>query len=369
MMSHLAFAIRYLPLTRSVKGSTFAIGLARSLTVAVLIGCWAAPRVQAQSGGGYVIKKNTIDGGGHSNLTGGGYRASGTIGQHDATELNGGGYRMIGGFWSPQTEGPACPMAAAPELAQFDGNFGPPISLVDLKIQRYLAIQAPGSSGRTQAIRIHFRSLPPPWDIWNGTKMFVQEPTTQCEVSGIGPGQTCPAGAATFAFAGLTCDLGQAAFRDWTTVAGGTVYVAHPAIVPKRTVAPAAAAEYEIQMLDSSCEVGAEGNYSPPKQVLQTPWGDIGGPFDGTTPPGYYVASDNNVSVTIDVTACLSKFSNRAGAPIKARADVEPCVPDLKVNISDVTQVLNGFRNVAFPFSPTGGFGCANADPCSYAGS
>ncbi|MEK7730911.1 MAG: hypothetical protein AAB363_03555, partial [Planctomycetota bacterium] len=57
----------------------------------------------AQSGGGYNIKKSTIDSGGHSNLTdiAGTYKLGGTVGQHDAGDLTGGGYKLTGGFWSP----------------------------------------------------------------------------------------------------------------------------------------------------------------------------------------------------------------------------------------------------------------------------
>jgi hypothetical protein len=69
------------------------------------------------------------------------------------------------------------------------------------------------------------------------------------------------------------------------------------------------------------------------------------------------------VGIGTDVTADLSKFSNRLISPTKARAEVEPCVQDLKINISDVTQVLNAFRNLPFPFAPGAG-GCSS-DPCA----
>ncbi len=52
-----------------------------------------------QSGGGYVIKKSTIDSGGGT-VTGGDYRLAGTIGQSDAGTLTGsGGYELQGSFW------------------------------------------------------------------------------------------------------------------------------------------------------------------------------------------------------------------------------------------------------------------------------
>jgi hypothetical protein len=53
----------------------------------------------AQSGGGYDLTWSTIDGGGATYSTGGGYTLGGTIGQPDAGLLTGGGYSLGGGFW------------------------------------------------------------------------------------------------------------------------------------------------------------------------------------------------------------------------------------------------------------------------------
>lgn len=53
----------------------------------------------AQSGGGYDLSWNTVDGGGYTFSTGGGYALGGTIGQPDAGVLTGGGYTLVGGFW------------------------------------------------------------------------------------------------------------------------------------------------------------------------------------------------------------------------------------------------------------------------------
>jgi hypothetical protein len=55
--------------------------------------------VLAQSGGGYDLTWNTINGGGGTSV-GGGYTLSGTIGQPDAGALSGGTYTLNGGFWS-----------------------------------------------------------------------------------------------------------------------------------------------------------------------------------------------------------------------------------------------------------------------------
>ncbi len=53
---------------------------------------------QAQSGGGYDLTWNTIDGGGGT-ASGGAYGLSGTVGQPDAGQISGGAYTLGSGFW------------------------------------------------------------------------------------------------------------------------------------------------------------------------------------------------------------------------------------------------------------------------------
>lgn len=53
----------------------------------------------AQSGNGYDLTWNTVDGGGHTFSSGGDYSLGGTIGQPDAGVLSGGDYALVGGFW------------------------------------------------------------------------------------------------------------------------------------------------------------------------------------------------------------------------------------------------------------------------------
>ena len=49
--------------------------------------------------GGYDLSWWTVDAGGHTFSTGGGYSLGGTIGQPDAGALTGGDYTLGGGFW------------------------------------------------------------------------------------------------------------------------------------------------------------------------------------------------------------------------------------------------------------------------------
>jgi hypothetical protein len=56
--------------------------------------------ILAQTGGGYDLTWSTVDGGGYTFSSGGGYTLGGTVGQPDAGVLTGGGYTLSGGFWS-----------------------------------------------------------------------------------------------------------------------------------------------------------------------------------------------------------------------------------------------------------------------------
>jgi hypothetical protein len=53
----------------------------------------------AQSGGGYDLSWNTVNGGGVTFMTGGPYRIGGTAAQPDANLHTGGLYTLAGGFW------------------------------------------------------------------------------------------------------------------------------------------------------------------------------------------------------------------------------------------------------------------------------
>ena len=59
----------------------------------------AAVPVLAQSGAGYDLSWNTVNGGGGSSSTGGIYSLGGTAGQPDAGLVTGGAYTLAGGFW------------------------------------------------------------------------------------------------------------------------------------------------------------------------------------------------------------------------------------------------------------------------------
>lgn len=60
----------------------------------------------AQTGAGYDVSWQTIDGGGGA-AAGGGYRVEHTLGQADAGTQSSGGYTLNGGFWSGVNSGSA----------------------------------------------------------------------------------------------------------------------------------------------------------------------------------------------------------------------------------------------------------------------
>jgi hypothetical protein len=55
--------------------------------------------VVARTGDGYDLTWWTVDGGGYTFSTGGGYTLGGTVGQPDAGALTSGDYTLGGGFW------------------------------------------------------------------------------------------------------------------------------------------------------------------------------------------------------------------------------------------------------------------------------
>ena len=122
-------------------------------------------------------------------------------------------------------------------------------------------------------------------------------------------------------------------------------YVYHDGIVP--------GGSYSVQEIDGACLAGNVPAFSSSLIRTMSRWGDVA----ASTVGGVWAGPDGRVDIVTDVVAVIEKFSNRPGAPSKARADVEPAIPDQRINISDVTRILDGFRNLPYPFT-------AEGDPC-----
>ncbi len=73
-------------------------GIAAALTLVLILS--QAQFGLAQTGGGYDLTWNSVDGGGVTFASGGGYELGATIGQPDAALATGGGYALSGGYWA-----------------------------------------------------------------------------------------------------------------------------------------------------------------------------------------------------------------------------------------------------------------------------
>ncbi len=85
-------------ITLPLRGKILLMLMLLMLIVLIATSQGAHPAI-AQSGGGYDLTWNTIDGGGAMFSTGGAYSLAGTIGQYDTGTMSGGSYALNGGFW------------------------------------------------------------------------------------------------------------------------------------------------------------------------------------------------------------------------------------------------------------------------------
>ncbi|MCH7871095.1 MAG: right-handed parallel beta-helix repeat-containing protein [Planctomycetes bacterium] len=202
---------------------------------------------------------------------------------------------------------------------------------------RFLSFSA-GDPGQIQAVRVIFESLPAPYDLWNGSEMWVG-PTSQVSEGGANVAPT--EGLPNFTAARLQC---ARFYANWSSL--GTIHVLHEGIVP--------GGSYRVDVIDDSCDAGVP-TFSLVLPLATAIWGDtvLDLSEDPPLPPG-----GPPVDI-VDALAILERFSNAPGAIIKARADLEPACVDLKINVADVLSSLAGFSGLSYPFAPTA------ADPCN----
>ena len=179
-----------------------------------------------------------------------------------------------------------------------------------------------------------FTELPAPFDVAGGEQMWVGPPTSVSENSGVVSPGDAPA-SPTFWAATLQC---EPFFADWTQF--DTIHVYHERIIPGGV--------YALRATDDNCGGDPEANLSDALEVTMARWGDVVASCVTTPCTG----PDGSVDIVTDIIALIDKFSNRPGAPIKPRADLEPAVPDQLINISDITRALDGFRALPYPFTP-----------------
>ena len=179
---------------------------------------------------------------------------------------------------------------------------------------------------------MRFDSLPLPFDLWDGSEMWVGSTSQVSEASA----DVVPSGGPTFTAATLQC---SPFYADWSSL--GTVHVFHEGIVP--------GGFFAVDVIGEACDVGTFSNYSNPLPLHTPIWGDT--VLDlALTPP----LPPNGPPVdVVDALGVLARFSNGPGAISKARADLEPACLDLRINVSDALSSLAGFAGLGYPFAPT----------------
>jgi hypothetical protein len=82
-------------------------------------------------------------------------------------------------------------------------------------------------------------------------------------------------------------------------------------------------------------------------RITTARWGDVTSPFQEPSPAAL---TQPNIQ---DLAAVVDKFKGSGSAPIKARAQMQPNVPDpnAPINIVDVANTVDAFKNFAYPYS------------------
>jgi len=204
---------------------------------------------------------------------------------------------------------------------------------------RFISFQAPpGQTGDT-ALQVTLVSLmhpdppnlpqfpPPDFTLQEGTVRYVGVP---------GDCQETESPPTTFKCASLQC---APLYMDWNAALGGqTLHVTGQAVVPSSS--------YEVRQLAASCQ-GNESlcaAISAPLTINTARWGDVAAPFQAPSPAPL---TQPNV---IDIAAVVDKFRSVPSAIIVARADVNPAIPNSRVDIADVANIVDAFKNLAYPF-------------------
>jgi hypothetical protein len=212
---------------------------------------------------------------------------------------------------------------------------------------RYLSL-VPGGPGIQTALRVTLTSMPSEFSSYEGTQYWVGEPFEMCENSGQGP-EVAPEDCGPAWIGGPVLTMWSANLQDTQYCYDfGSIDLLH---VTDCEIVPGA--RYAVEAIACTCDTGSATSYSDPLVITTSSWGNICGPWDA----GNYRWSgpDTSVDIVFDVTACVEKFKNVAGAPLKPRADIDPNVPDGKINItSDVTKILDAFGGDPYPFDGPG---------------
>ena len=215
-------------------------------------------------------------------------------------------------------------------------------ALKRITTNRTLIFQAGGDPGcNEQSIRVIFKGLAPPYDLWNGEQLWVGAPKLTSEAASL----TIPSPEFWSNYwAKLQC--APECRSDWGAL--GDIHVYHEGVVPD--------SEYEIQIVD--CQdpmcLDNEEAYSEPLNLQTSIYGDT--VRDCATNP--CAPPEGSPMNLIDKLAVVWAFASHPVAPRKARVDLEPAELDRLINISDILFSLRAFFGLPYPYEPS------VADPC-----
>jgi hypothetical protein len=158
------------------------------------------------------------------------------------------------------------------------------------------------------------------------------------DVRWVGPPVEHPEeGSGTMTAAQLQC---EPHFMDWGDI--GLLHVYGASLVPSST--------YDVRVIHETCAAASsdDASYSDALTIRTAQWGDVVNPFatdGGATQPDFG-----------DIAALVDKFTAGPTAPIKARAQLQPNVPDPSqaVNFSDIAIIVDAFTGVTYPFEGPG---------------
>ncbi len=141
-------------------------------------------------------------------------------------------------------------------------------------------------------------------------------------------------------------------YWDWVTeTATSLITVVGAEIIPS--------SEYSVRAYSTSC-IGAEAsctNVSDPVTMYTRRFGDVDEDYN---PP-----SAMNQPNAIDVAQVINKFKNVMGAPVHARAQLQPNLPELNASVYalDIVAVVDAVRGLAYAFP--GPCPCPSAVTCN----
>jgi choice-of-anchor B domain-containing protein len=241
---------------------------------------------------------------------------------------------------------PCCPLIDPPQIPASASHADQPKA-------RSLSI-VPNNPGMQTALQVTLTgSTTFPNDV--GKKWWVAPPVEACEnstqgpstpLSDCGPAPGLPK--KTMWSSSLTCTQ---TCLDWSALIDGNGNALDVLHISDADIS--SGSFYEIRAVNCSCFKSVPNDsFSEPLVYQTSQWGDLSGGLPADCPR---TVPDNSVDLILDCVAILNKFANDSCAMLKSRADIEPHIPDQRINITDVLQCVNAFSGLPYPFpAPVG---------------